>query len=42
MFIEIFKRFSHKIFADSMFIELKDKVKGLKIFDTYLLDDILA
>jgi hypothetical protein len=42
MFTEIFKKFSHKIFADSMFIELKDKVKGLKIFDTYLLDDILA
>jgi hypothetical protein len=42
MFIEIFKKFSHKIFADSMFIELKDKVKGLKTFDTYLLDDILA
>jgi hypothetical protein len=42
MFTEIFKKFSHEMFADSMFIELKDKMKGLKIFDTHLLDDILA
>ena len=30
------------IFTDSIFIELKDKMKGLMIFGIHLLDDILA